>query len=431
MKKEHCLYIWPDYDYFYQDEDGCCSGSDDDEITLTDVGLNQTYRIVVPGIYEWQLRYVMATDFADTTTESWFDWKRWHHDGLILATEVYRYLPRNYNLIYRKPFEDRSLTLEEVNFAKDDVDSVIQSLEGLPDYSGIKPSVKRDVDFTIKNVKDGLALIGFRIGNFPCSITIRKIEEVVALKKWMEEIATDKDDIVQSADFDSPVRRLTMIPQRAGLFTQMGQFRIDGEDNEAWFSGYVNRREFVRGLYLSLMNHFGFCNYTKEEFRLNMYPTGMERMERWRPYNSLRSSIIEWYITDELYFNKTLPEEPDFRQVGETLSMWVDYDCCFWDTMGVGCGDDSGLSLDCGDFEMDIPGLREWVTQWRLLGEGNLSFEDWWKRGWVLAQEVRKRLPENVDLYYMCYAPESPDKLLDYNSEFPKIIVPMIEGLTL
>ena len=104
--------------------------------------------------------------------------------------------------------------------------------------------------------------------------------------------------------------------------------------------------------------------------------------------------------------------------------MWVDYDCCFWDTMGVGSGNEGGLSLDCGDFDMDIPGLKEWIIKWCHPGRGKRSFAIWWKEGWQLAQEVRKRLPEHVDLYYMCFDPERPGEIIDYSSQLPKQIVP-------
>lgn len=422
---EHVLYIWPDYDYYYQEENGCCGGTDDDEFRLYDVGVNQLLKFVVPGIYEWCARYVAATDFATTTTESWFDWKRWHYDGLVLAKEVYRHLPRNYNLIYRKPFEDRSGILEEVDFSKDDVDAIIQSLGPTLEIPRVLPYVKHNVEFALKTESDVIVSVSFKIGELTSTITLREEKELIALKKWMERIAADDDDVIQSPAFGKKGWILDMIPQRAGRFPQMGQFRIEGEDYDACFEGYVNRREFVRGLYLTLMNHFGFGVYTEEEFRNDDYPKGLERMERWRPYNCLRSDIIEWYITDDLYCNQPIPDGHSLRQVSETVSMWVDYGCCFWDTMGVGSGDEEGLTLDSGDFDMGIPGLREWIDQWELLGKGKILLDDWWKRGWALSQEVRKRLPENVDLYYMCYNPESPEELLAYNGQLPKIIVPV------
>lgn len=426
--KEHYILLCPDYDYYYEDEEQCCAGSDDDEFELSDLELNSDYRFVVPGIYEWCARYVMATDFANTTTESWFDWRRWHRDGLILAKEVYRHLPRNYNLIYRKPFEDKSGLLEEVDFSKDDVEGVIRALGDIPEIPNTKPYVKHYVSFSVKNVKDAIISIFIEVGRLNFTLTISKLEELVSLKKWMEQIAADEDDIIRSASIDSRKISLNMVPQRVGQYTQMGQFRIEFENYEAWFSAYVDRREFVRNLYLTLMNHFGFGIYTNEEFRSGDYPKGLERMERWKPYNSLRSRIIEWYITDELFYNEPIPEGLDFRQVGETVSMWVDYDCCFWDTMGVGSGNEGGLSLDCGDFDMDIPGLKDWIIKWCHPGRGKRSFAPWWKEGWQLAQEVRKRLPECVDLYYMCFDPENPGDYIDYKSQLPKIIVPFQES---
>ena len=217
-----------------------------------------------------------------------------------------------------------------------------------------------------------------------------------------------------------------MVPQSIGQFTSMGQFYIEEGYGEIPFFSYVDRREFVRALYLSLMSFFGFNIYTTEEFRTDNYPQGEERARRWQDYNNLRSDIIEWFITDELYNNMPRPSESGHREVNESIVMFADYGCCFWDTMGVGSGDYDGLFLDCGEFEMEIPGLEQWLKQYED-PQDDYPY-DWWQKGWEIAKEVRKRLPPNVDLYYMCFDPRKPGERVSYCSCLPRIIVPYIDS---
>lgn len=424
METDHTLYIWPDYDYYIQDEEGKCYGSTDDEVYNNDMDQLPRFSFIVPGISEWWERYVRVTDFAETTTDPSFDWRRWHRDGLLFAKEVYRQLPRNYNLIYKCPFEDRSGILKEVNISKDSVDDVIQSLGPIPDMPDAKPSFKHNVLFTVNTAEQRLIDISFKVGNYERSLYIYDLEDLKYVRLWLERIVIQKDEMARTIAFNQHHTDSFMIPQRIGQFTQMGQLRIETSSGEELFSAYVNRREFVRGLYLTLMNHFGFSIYTSEEFRRRKYPKGEELKKRWLPYNTLRSDIIEWFITDDLFFHNPLPDVSSPRGVNETVVMWVDCGCCFWDTMGIGSGDENGLYLDSGTFDMNIPGLKEWIERWDVPDEKYPEFKDWWQEGWRIAKEVRKRLSANIDLYYMSYNPKSPEAQIDFDSRLPKNIVP-------
>ena len=51
----------------------------------------------------------------------------------------------NYNLKYKSPYEDKSGTLPEIDFSKDDVDSIIASLGNHPYLPDAKPSYKYNV----------------------------------------------------------------------------------------------------------------------------------------------------------------------------------------------------------------------------------------------------------------------------------------------
>ena len=59
------------------------------------------------------------------------------------------------------------------------------------------------------------------------------------------------------------------------------------------FCAYVDTKEFVRGLYLSLMTELGFGLYEN----IDNCPGGEERNVIWKPYNELKSCKIETYIS--------------------------------------------------------------------------------------------------------------------------------------
>lgn len=104
--------------------------------------------------------------------------------------------------------------------------------------------------------------------------------------------------------------------------------------------------------------------------------------------------------------------------------MFPDYGgCIFWDTMGVGSGDFQELLTDSGELSIDVPGLKKWSEFYDNPDEGQ-TFVEYWKEGWELAKQIRKLLPENIDLFFMCYDPSHPETVVKYFSTLPRIIVP-------
>ena len=95
---------------------------------------------------------------------------------------------------------------------------------------------------------------------------------------------------------------------------------------------------------------------------------------------------------------------------------------------GLWFGDEGGLFLDSGEYDMDIPGFKEWNARW---GDSDIkapNYESWWQEGWRIVKEIRKRLPLSIDLYYMCFDPAEPDSHPDYKARLPKYIVPGLAG---
>lgn len=147
MKAKRQFEIYADYNSYYSDEKGISLGGRDDVIESYEEKGYPSFKIVVPGISEWQNRYQDATDFAEVKTDPSFDWRSWHREGLLFAKAVYEQLPRCYNLIYRRPFEDRSGLLESVDLSKDPVDDIISSLGSDHHIKEINPSYKVKTSF--------------------------------------------------------------------------------------------------------------------------------------------------------------------------------------------------------------------------------------------------------------------------------------------
>ncbi len=110
--------------------------------------------------------------------------------------------------------------------------------------------------------------------------------------------------------------------------------------------------------------------------------------------------------------------------VNESFVLFPDWGgCIFWDTMGVGNGDFAELFTDFGDIKLNVPGLEKWGDFYDNHDDSQ-TFEEWWLEGWELAKEIRRQLPDRIDLFYMCFDPKDPNKIIDYESGLPRIIVP-------
>ena len=204
----------------------------------------------------------------------------------------------------------------------------------------------------------------------------------------------------------------------------MGQFEICKKFGEfPEFTAYVDTWLFVKGFYLSVMTALGFYFYPISLDNDDEYPSGEERVKLWEPYNILKSARIEREISHLLSSQLT---DPNKEPINETFVMFPDCPgSLFFDTMGVCSGDEKGISSDFGDIKLNVPGLREWVYEYDTV-ESHGCFDYYWEKGWELALRVRDQLPDNIDLYYMCYDPAHPYSKDDYNSSLPKVIVPRV-----
>lgn len=410
MNKKPYIRISPDIDILFVDGDSCCASAYGDEISNDSPWLGPRFSIVVPGIDEWVRRYEDATDFAETTTEPSFDWISWHYEGLCFAKAIWEQMPRCYTLYYEPPFEDHSGTIGEV-IIDENVDSLIGRLRPLAKRTPAPLSRKDNIEYQLER-KDDCVQITFRINNLVLGMPL-SFKSLPGIKQWLKDIIDAKGEVctIQLTGYNLHYARQTV-----GFHPEMGRFWISKNypyNDE--FSAYVDTKEFVRSFYLSLMTELGFGIYED----IDNHPEGEERNAVWKPYNDLKSRKIEAYIS-----GIEIREDGIQSYVNESFVMFPDWGgCIFGDTMGVGSGDFDELSTDNGDFKLNVPGLQKWGDFYDN-HDNSQTFEQWWQEGWKLAKEIRRQLPDRIDLYYMCFDPKSPDEIIDYNSWLPRIIVP-------
>lgn len=420
MSDKHYIRILPDLFTLYQYGEGFCSCAHGDEVSNEQPELEPMFSIIVPGLEEWCRRYEDATDFADTVTDPSFDWRSWHFEGLQFAKAIWQQLPRNYSLFYWPPFEDNSGIIENL-MVDENIDTLIERLGPNSSYCNTKPAMQYDVAFTATRNGESV-IVHLKVGRAKIDLNI-PFTNLEKVKNWLEDIA----DSVWNSDRAINSMRLSeyhmiFYKQTVGIHQEMGQFRINqglGEENV--FSVYVNIVDFIKGFYLAVMNALGFGIYPISLRTGDAYPTGEVLKQLWHPYNIFKSVKIEPIISDmQMSLFATVNTEP----INETFVMFPEYGgCIFWDTMGVGSGSYDELFAECGDIKINVPGLKEW-SEFYDNPDDNILFDDYWRQGWQLALQVRGQLPDNIDLYYMCYDPSHPTDIVGYNCQLLKIIVP-------
>lgn len=250
MDKKPYIRISPDIDVLYIDSDSCCAIASGDEICNECPSLGPRFSIIVPGIEEWVQRYVDATDFVETTTDSSFDWITWHYEGLCFAKAVWEQMPRCYELYYEPPFEDHSGTIEKL-LIDEQVDGLIDSLRPLANLASPPLSIKANIAYKLERKGDSM-LVRFRINNlvFDLPLSFKCLPRV---KTWLNDITDFRAGVctVQIHGYD-----LYYLHQTVGLHPEMGRFWISKRNPyDSKFCAYVDTQEFVNG-FLSLISIF-------------------------------------------------------------------------------------------------------------------------------------------------------------------------------
>lgn len=100
------LTIDPDYDVFLMHMDGSMSG---DELLEELCG----QPVQIEGLAEWSHDIVPAIIEAAVGKTYPMDWENFHRRGIELARQIRKVLPKEYDLWYRAPFEDKSGTIKK------------------------------------------------------------------------------------------------------------------------------------------------------------------------------------------------------------------------------------------------------------------------------------------------------------------------------
>lgn len=414
MKQKRYIRLSPDFDVLYIDQKSCCYDAYGDEIYNDNLELGPLFCFAMPGIEEWQKRYMYATDFSKTTTDPSFDWLTWHYEGLCFAKAIWEQMPKAFTLYYKAPYEDRSQTILGEIEINEHIDILIDQLKARASHQVSAPSFTNQIDFKAKRGENEV-LLSFQLNRLQTEVSI-PFNQLSGIRYWLKEIITGN----QSTCSLYPSRFcLHFFRQTIGSHPEMGQFWIENSHtHDKPFQAYVNIKNFIKGLYLSVLTELGFHIYKD----MNNYPSEDERNSAWKPYNQLKSRQIESYITDQ----RPMKDE-DNTSVNETYVMFPEWGgCIFWDTMEVGSGNDECIYRDensGSDIKLNIPGLKKW-SEFYDNHDDSQSFEEYWHEGWELAKLVRKQLPEHIDLFYMCYDPKQPDAIINYHYELPKIVVP-------
>ena len=114
--------------------------------------VRDSYSVIVPGLKEWCERYRRALDPEALTVGAGFDWKDWHHDGLLFARELLRKLPREVTLRYARPQGDVSGLVEDFDVTQEAVEQILTQIGTAPNDR--EPVIEDNVVVGVKS-EDG------------------------------------------------------------------------------------------------------------------------------------------------------------------------------------------------------------------------------------------------------------------------------------
>ena len=173
--------------------------------------------------------------------------------------------------------------------------------------------------------------------------------------------------------------------------------------------GFCNERQAIKELYEGLLN-VGRVGYEFKDYDFNN-PWGYDAMVF---YNHIKSPIIERYISRikedynsiverQRIIHHVFTISPDYTDVlGQMTGQSIPTSVSFDDVVTLYKEDDSEEVL-CS---VTLPGIYEWLNEFNRLSDGvnstmgNLDVEKWHHRGLVLAKELKKKLPDDIDVWY-------------------------------
>lgn len=182
---------------------------------------------------------------------------------------------------------------------------------------------------------------------------------------------------------------------------------------------FIKAKHFITNLYMGLLfrlaswKHYRF--FKQNWFNYLPKPPDNKRKDRYVFYDSLKSPLLEWYSASAESYRTARPRfiTMDWLPTRQVVEMWADFGgSIFWERGAAIGGVDDLCTCDNYYFLFsDIPGFNTWYDEFHELAfDLRDSVEelppisprviDWHLRGLRLAQQIRPRLPLNIDLIY-------------------------------
>lgn len=220
---------------------------------------------------------------------------------------------------------------------------------------------------------------------------------------------------------------------------EIGLFYVYDSDSDAIpFYAICETKDFVNSVYLALLSLCGNCYNTHFSDFANGWYYGVNtcrnthKFDNMTFYNDIKSPLIEWNIRSPRAYGVDIR----FRKmpkIKETISMWCDYgDALFWnrDKKGWGAccgGTDIFFTETAGEIKLDsIKGLREWYDEYDITEPphawNSKRWKNWLERGYSFAVQVRKLLPDTIDLFYYDWYPKRKVVRKEFPERCPMIV---------
>lgn len=192
-----------------------------------------------------------------------------------------------------------------------------------------------------------------------------------------------------------------------------GLFYIyDSDEDDIPIACYCKTKQFIASLYNTLLYYASKGEHAdligKEWYYMDYDNNGNAINDRWTFYNRIKSALIEWNHDSKYAYRHKRPAFKQVPYIRETVHMWAEWgDALFWHQRGGCSGNAERFHIDTENLTIDlsdIPEIRTWYDEFdNRYPEESWPEEDyhsWLKRGWELAKQIRKRMPQTVDLLY-------------------------------
>lgn len=363
---------------------------------------------------KFQTKFHSALDsYTELTYSALRSGYRMYAQGLIPPT--YRTLLINYMIIPEKVRKMAAAVSADLQAHHPDVvDDDFRISPSKPRNGRLKMALMRSVDQNL-----GTLML--------CAVE----DELQKLLDWMEDIAREEAqehtlllsneqvlhlirfDSLSEADVKPSCRFLEeLVPSPlALLIIRTFEGRI--------YSFFIKSKHFITNLYMQLLfrvaRHINYRFIKQNWFVYLPKKPENKRTDRYVFYDSIKSPLLEWYGSSTVRYCTAHPSFktgwiPPTRLV---IDMWADFGgSIFWDR-GAAIGGVDDLSTNDNyyfDFS-DIPELTDWYNEFHDLAFDLEDAEEelppisprviaWHLRGLKLAQQIRPRLPLNIDLVY-------------------------------